>query len=131
MKKIILFLIIGFIVGCSSDDSTTLEEVTLVGTWLRISAIDEDGEEFVEEDDCPFETIISKTTVTARSYYGENCSLVSDAGYVLQYTLDGNFIIFELGTETSSLEILELTSTTLKIKEGDDLYYNILTYIRQ
>ena len=38
---------------------------------------------------------------------------------------------FELGSEKESLKILELTATTLKIKEGDDSFYQIGTYSRQ
>ncbi len=134
MKKIILFLITGFIIGCSSDDSVTDKESGLVGTWLRISVIDEDGDEYVDEEDCPHETIISETTVSAVSYFGDDCSSSANSGVSLPYALDGNIMNFELGTEKSTLEILELTSTTLKIKDEDDddvLSYFISTYTRQ
>ncbi|WNH08873.1 lipocalin family protein [Thalassobellus suaedae] len=133
MKKIILFLFIGLIVACSSKDSAPeVSDSGLAGVWLLISSIDDEGEEYIpkEEGACPHETIISETTISARSYYGENCESSSES-FALPYTLNGDTMNFELESERESIKIIELTSTTLKIISGDDSYYEIGTYLRQ
>ncbi len=135
MKKIILFLFIGLIIACSNEDSILDDsDSRLVGVWLLISSIDEDGEEYIPEEEgaCPHETIISETTISARSYYGENCES-SVESFTLPYTLNekGDTMYFELGSERETLEILELTATTLKVKIGSDSEYEISNYLRQ
>ncbi len=132
MKKITLFLLTCLIVACSSDNSTPNIETGLAGVWLLVSSIDEDGEEYIPVDEgaCPHETIISETSIIGKTYYGTNCELSVESD-PLSYTLNGDTMNFELGSEKESLKILELTATTLKIKEGDDSFYQIGTYSRQ
>jgi len=114
------FLFLLTSISCSSsDDSPSIDTEQLVGTWLLESA-KIDGEEVGSSDEVRF-------TSNERAYYtyydfgtgGED--IIEDA----DYSLSGNSITVtwddsDPGNESDTFQILELTSTKLKLKSTED-----------
>lgn len=129
MKKLLLLLCVVILAfSCKSDDEPSYSSTDLVGTWLLTSILN-NGEEIFDESDCKSEIIYTETTVDYNEYYGEDCSSVYEAS-TDTYKLNGKNIIIDGDT----LEILELTSKKLKVKEvyeeDGKTYIYIETYIK-
>jgi hypothetical protein len=121
MKKTILlfaFISISFISCSSSDDAISIDSEQLVGNWFLQSATI-DGEEVGSSDEIEF-TSNQRAFITYYNF-GSNGQDITDSA---DYSINGNNIVLtwddpEPGDETFTYEILELTSTTLKVKSFD------------
>ena len=120
--KVFLILTIGLLVSCSNDDSSDTKsssfKADIIGTWeLYSSAIN--GVESIENDDCLDRVIFTSDTVESEEYYDyeddNGCVLDYESGDG-SYTIEGNMLTGTVDGETITFEILELNSTTLKIK---------------
>ncbi|WP_067146901.1 lipocalin family protein [Pseudotamlana agarivorans] len=129
MKKILLLLCLVCVSFSCSKDDDTVEEPSLVGTWVRVSYTI-NGVEQTNEDDCPLEEVFTENTVTTVVYEGTDCELSRDSR-VTPYGYDGDVLI----TNGFSHEVLELSSTTLKveriIEEESEVYIIIRTYSKK
>ena len=118
--KMFLILTIGLVVSCGSDDraDTNSFNSDVIGTWELYSATI-NGFESIENGDCLDRIIFTSNTVQSNEYYdnedGNGCVLdyQSAAG---SYTISGKMLTGTVDGETITFEILELNSTTLKIK---------------
>jgi len=119
-KKIVLVLIVVSITSCEKNsDSPKVDEVSIVGNWKLISDI-EDGIEYVEEGDCDLFVIFTETTISVKEYYGNDCSLLVPVDSK-PYSIENNILLnFYDEEENISVEIIEITESTLKLKEFDD-----------
>lgn len=120
MKKFIFITLIFFNFSCSNDEnSNSIESERLVGTWfLQNTTIN--GEE-ISTHDIEIEFISSQRAFFTHYNLGSNGQDITENA---DYTINGNNIVFtwddpEPGNETFTYEILELTSTTLKVKSYD------------
>ena len=114
----------------------TPTEASLIGTW-RITSLESNGmEELQEELDasgiCYWNEVYTETALTDIEYSGTNCDM-ENVIETIDYLLTSNIISFTNGDDP--VEILELTSTTLKYQDtytevGVD-YIDIYTYSRQ
>ena len=131
-KTILLFAFVTYtLFSCSSsdDNNSSIDTTQLVGTWFLESA-KLDGEEVGSSDKVQFSS-------TNRAYftyfgYGNNGSDITDnANY---YISNNNITVSwddpEPGNETDTFQILELTSTKLKVKSTDDEGTLIETYTK-
>jgi hypothetical protein len=123
MKKTILlfaFISISFLSCTSSDDAISIDSEQLIGTWfLQSTTIN--GEVLNSSDEIDLEFTSNQRAFFTYYNYGSNGQDFTDSA---DYSLNGNNIIFtwddpEPGNETFTYEILELTSTTLKVKSFD------------
>jgi len=120
IKTFFLILTIGLMVNCSSDDNSDSDTVStdIVGTWELISLTLNDLE-FLDETSCLDRLIFTATTVQSLEFYdyedGEGCVLdyTSEAG---SYDISGKMLTVTIEGETIIFEIVELNSTTLKLK---------------
>lgn len=112
--------------------------VSLIGTWRIVSLTSNGVEELQDELDisglCYWHEVITETTTTDIEYSGDNCEdeFIADE---LPYELNGNIITVD-GDADDTLEIIELTSTTLKYRDvylDDDNveFEDVYTFERQ
>ena len=109
---------------------------SLVGTW-RIISLESNGVEELQDEltaagICFWHEVYTDTTLTDIEFSGTTCD-VEDVIETIDYMLSGNTISFTNGDDP--VEIIELTSTTLRYQEtytemGVD-YTDIYTYTRQ
>lgn len=120
-KSILLFAFVTFsLFSCSSsdDNNSSIDTTQLVGTWLLESAT-LDGDEVGSSDEARF-------TSNGRAFYtyynfGTNGQDITENA---DYSLNGNTITVtyddaDPGNETDTFQILELTSSKLKVKSTD------------
>ncbi|WP_194766219.1 hypothetical protein [Tamlana sp. I1] len=122
MKKLLLVLcLVSLSVSCSKDDDPKYSASDLVGTWTLVSDV---------EGGCPREEVYTETTVSLILYYGTDCEL-NDESDVFSYSVEGNYI----KVNNSSVEILELTAKTLKIKvfyeNAGETHSEVRTYVKK
>lgn len=137
LKSLALIFLATLVLSCSSEGNNNEDIISvsdLVGTWLLISDIDQDGEEYVEDGDCDYIIVFTETTINGLEYYGDNCDLL-DNNDPLIFTFDGDSYTFTEEGEVVKEMILELTSTTLKVRydyveDGED-FYDITTFTKQ
>ncbi|WNH08872.1 lipocalin family protein [Thalassobellus suaedae] len=137
LKKTFLIVLSVFVLSCSNDDKDSGKAISvndLVGSWLLVSDVDEEGIEYVEEGDCDYLLVFTETTINGQEYYGVNCNQL-DQDSPLVFSLNGDFLSFTEEEEEIKNEILELTSTTLKLRydyvEEEESFYDITTFIKQ
>ena len=132
-KSILLFAFVTFsLFSCSSsdDNNSSIDTTQLVGTWLLESA-KLDGDEVGSSDEANF-------TSNGRVFYtyynfGTNGQDITENA---DYTLNGNTITVtyddaDPGNETDTFQILELTSSKLKLKSTDSEGTLIEIYTKQ
>jgi len=117
LKNTLLILFVGILFSCSSEDDgeATIDKASIIGTWKQISET-ENGVDITES--CDLFYIFTIDQVTVKYYDDDNCT--QQFSDVASYTLDGNILSFVQGSDTFSVEVLELSATTLKIKEVDE-----------
>ncbi|WP_103069797.1 lipocalin-like domain-containing protein [Aquimarina sediminis] len=134
MKKPILFilLIAAIFTSCSSDDDSSISENTksnLIGKW-QWTASTINGED-ISLDKCDImntldfkandvitSTTFSTITVVNNGQTTTTCEQESlESG---EWSLSENNIITKFGNESSSVKILELTSTSVKFEETEE-----------
>jgi hypothetical protein len=130
-KSILLFAFVTFsLFSCSSsDNNSSIDTTKLVGTWLLESA-KLDGEEFGSSDEVQF-TSNNRAFYTYYNFGANGQDITENA----DYSLNGNTITVtydnaDPGNETDTFQILELTSTKLKVKSTDSEGTLIETYIK-
>ncbi|MDO5971386.1 lipocalin family protein [Flavivirga aquimarina] len=139
MNKLFLTLLIGVLFSCSSDNNDNEpEQSSILGTWKIVSLTSNGTEELQDElnyaDICYWTEIYTQTTVTDIDFSGTDCT-TETVGETLSYTIDGTTLSYITGDQVDvSLEIIELTSTTLKLQDsfeelGED-YVDIYTYTK-
>ena len=132
-KTILLFAFLTFsLFSCSSsndNNNSSIDANQLVGTWLLENA-KLDGEEVGSSDEARF---TSKGRVFYTYYnFGTNGQDITENA---DYSLNGNTITVtyddaEPGNENDTFQILELTSSKLKVKSTDEEGTLIETYIK-
>jgi hypothetical protein len=119
MKKIILFFVLIGLFSCSSSDSSSSVDMTqLVGTWLLDNA-KLDGEDVDSSYKIQF-----TSSQRANFYYLNPTSNTTYGPDIIEngdYSINGNSVTiswddFDPGNEITQYQILELTSTKLKVK---------------
>jgi len=130
LKKIILNIFIGLLFfSCTNDDdSNKKEDELIIGTWKLISNI-ENGEELLAPSDCDLLFIFTTDRVTTQYYEDENCT--TQLNDTWSYFIYDDTITINESHDFADLVILELNSSTLKIKEIDDINTSISTYKKQ
>ncbi len=136
MKKSILFFtfLTFYLFSCSSsdDNNSSIDTNQLVGTWLLESA-KLDGEEVGSSYKVQF-----TSAKKAKFYYKNPTSNTTFGPDIIDngnYSLNGNSFTItwddsDPGNETDTFQILELTSTKLKVKSSDDEGTLIETYTK-
>lgn len=137
-KKLFLILFIGILFSCSKDNNNPEpDQNSIVGTW-KITSLTSNGIEELQDvldysNICYWMEVATQTTITSIEFSGTDCT-TEDIGESEPYTINGNIISFTTGDQDSA-EILELTSTTLKIQdayeEDGESYIDIYTYTKQ
>lgn len=137
--KIIAALTIGLLASCSSDDSNdnTPATASIIGEW-ELTSITSNGEELVENPDCLDRVIFSESTYDYSEYFdfedGNGCTLVSGEATPEAYVLSGTTLSVTDEGEALLYEILELSETTMKLKDvytdGGETFTDIETYNR-
>lgn len=128
MKKLTIFaFFVAILSSCNNDDTTTsvTENPTIVGKWEfskegTISNGQEVMENYINECSTKKDYIqFLESGVYNDYFYGTNCAELVDTG---NWTKSGNMLTNV--TENETVEILELTATSLKIKavDGSDVY---------
>ena len=108
--------------NCSSDDNSNSDAFAtdIVGTWELIS-LTVNELEFLDETSCFDRLTFTATTVQSTEFYdyedGEGCVLdyTSETG---TYNISANILTGTIEGETIIFEIVELNSTTLKLKSS-------------
>ena len=137
LNKLVLILSLGILFSCG-DNESEIEQNSIIGTW-QIVSLTADGVEELQEildlnDVCHWTQVYTKTSLTEIIYSGTSCNTETiDNTY--PYSTNGTNIIYEtIDDGNLTLEILELTSTTLKIKDSyeelGEKYVDIYTYNR-
>ena len=123
MKKLILILLVGSLlsISCGNDDgdNNMPKQNSIVGTW-KVTSLTENGTEILQEiltqwSICYWTDVYEETTFSSIFFSGTNCTteiLENQATYTINetnasITIDGDVY-----------EILELTNTTLKLRES-------------
>jgi Lipocalin-like domain len=123
-KSILLFAFLTFsLFSCSSsdDNNSSIDTTQLVGTWLLESA-KLDGEDVDSSYKVQF-----TSAERAKFYYRNPTSNTTFGPDIIEngdYSLNGNSFTItwddsDPGNETDTFQILELTSTKLKVKSTD------------
>jgi hypothetical protein len=151
MNKLFLILFIGVLFSCTSNDDTNIEieqdnieieeeeEASIIGSWKIISLASNGTEELQEEldhfDMCYWIEEFTQTTIIDTDFSGTDCTTetIEDTQ---PYTINGTNLSYTTKDQVLvSLEILELTSTTLKLEdsyvEEEEIFSEIYTYTRQ
>jgi hypothetical protein len=143
MNKLFLTLFIGILFSCSSNDNEPeIEQVSIVGIWkitsLTSNGIEELQDELDGQNICYWTETYTQTTTSTVSFSGTDCTTETtnnnDDG---TYIINGTTLLetYDDGQSNISLEILELTNTTLKLQdtfeELGENYVDIYTYIKQ
>lgn len=121
-----------------SLDCETIDVSSLIGTWRIVSLTSNGVEELQDELDgsgiCYWHEVYTATTASDIEYSGDNCEDESIVLDNVPYELNGNILIVDGDTE-DTVEIIELTSTTLKYRdvytEAGVNYEDIYTYTKQ
>ena len=125
MPRILLVLILAILFSCNSDDDTQTDEnsfaTDLIGVW-ELNSVISNGEELIENPNCLDRLTFTETTVKGLEYFdfnnGNGCEIVY--GQVIDetapYTLNGVNLSWN-DDEPFSYEIIELSSTTLKLQD--------------
>lgn len=129
MKKLTIFaFFVAILSSCNNDDTTTTvtENPTIVGKWefSKEGTLSSNGQEVMENyiNECSTKKDyiqFLESGVYNDYFYGTNCSELVDTG---NWTKSGNMLTNV--TENETVEIIELTATSLKIKavDGSDVY---------
>lgn len=142
ITSVLLFVVTGFLISCSSDDGPSSGglgiEYTLVGTWELIS-VTSNGTELLSNPDCLDRIIFTSNTFQYLELFdfndGNGCVSVRDQLIPPQsYQRNGNSISTTVDGEEYFVEIIELSSTTLKLQdiyvEDGVTYIDVETYTR-
>lgn len=144
MNKLFLTLIIGILFSCSSDNNNPdPEQNSIIGTWKIISLTSNGTEELQIELDgsnppstaiCYWTEVYTETTATDIYYSGTDCT-TETVDETLGYAINGTTLSYTTGDQVDvSLEIIELTSTTLKLQDSyeelGENYVDIYTYTK-
>lgn len=132
-KSIFLFaLVTSFSCSNNDDNNSTIDTTQLVGTWLLDNA-KLDGEDVDSSYKVQF-----TSAERAKFYYKNPISNTTFGPDIIEngdYSLNGNSFTVswddsDPGNETDNFQILELTSTKLKVKSTDDEGTLIETYTK-
>jgi hypothetical protein len=119
-KSVFLLIFVSFLIlSCSSDDDSSVDTTQLVGIWYLESA-ELDGVEVGSSDELEF-TSNGRAYFTYYDFWTAGQNITDNANY----SLNNNSIVItwdepEPGDETDTFQILELTSTILKVKSTDE-----------
>jgi NifU-like protein involved in Fe-S cluster formation len=141
MNKLFLTLFIGILFSCSSDDDNPeTEQSSIVGTWKIISLTSNGTEELQDElngqNICYWTEVYTQTTITDIDFSGTNCTTENTDSDISTYVINGTTLLetYDNG-QNLSLEILELTNTTLRLQDSyeevGENYVDIYTYTKQ
>lgn len=140
MKKSIVLLAIltgVLFIACSDDNDDddnynggAITEADLIGTW-ELTQVTVNGT--IEPEECPTFRTFTADQVISQEYSGANCEEMETD--TVNYTLEGSTLTITGSNFTQSVEIVSLSSTTLKITyednfEGENWVY-VDTYTRQ
>lgn len=126
MKKLKFVLLALFVssmfISCNKDDDT--DNASLVGTWefvsTRILSSDEDETEaYDHQEGCDKDYITFTANTVYTTYHELDCTV--DQESPTNYSLNNNIITVSYGGETGIVYIESLSSSTLVIKEVDEL----------
>lgn len=132
-KSIFLFaLVTSFSCSNNDDNNSTIDTTQLVGTWLL------DNAKLDEEDVDSSYKVQFTSAERAKFYYKNPTSNTTFGPDIIEngdYSLNGNSFTVswddsDPGNETDNFQILELTSTKLKVKSTDDEGTLIETYTK-
>lgn len=130
LKNLSLVLLVTvLLVGCSKDDDKGTT-ATLLGTWKLTSSTLNGVPEVLDVCELKSTVKFTETSVIIKNYDGENCEELFEieGGYIR----NGNSLTLTyLGEPIMEGEILELSVTTLKIKEQDEDGEMVTTLTRQ
>ena len=136
-KLFLTFFLIGILFSCNSDNSKNeTEQNSIIGTWKITSLTSNGTEELQEELDgmgiCYWTEVYTQTTLTDIDFSGADCN-VETVGESLPYTINGTTLSYTTGDQVNvSVEIIELTNTTLKLQDSyeelGENYVDIYTY---
>ncbi|MSP85235.1 MAG: hypothetical protein EXR18_05365 [Flavobacteriaceae bacterium] len=137
MKKLIILFVFVLFLGlnftsCSSSDNDSSSTSLIVGKWnFSKFQVTEGGVTTPEMDypntpNCPKNYVEFKTggVCNAGTYEGSTCILDIDPA---TWALSGSTIAITDGTDVSTLELVSVTSSTLKVKQTET--ENGVTYI--
>jgi hypothetical protein len=119
----------------SSEDEKEQPDDTslLIGEWQRISTEDQDGEITDDTYTCDITEFTSDSYIVT-DYTDADCTQEFSSGS-LPYIRVDDLIYFGEVSQDIKVEITELSSSTLKLKQeysdGGVLYYDIVTYKRK
>jgi hypothetical protein len=129
MKKLTIFaFFVAILSSCNNDDTTTTvtENPTIVGKWefSKEGTLSSNGQEVMENyiNECSTKKDyiqFLESGVYNDYFYGTNSAELVDTG---NWSKSGNMLTNV--TENETVEIIELTATSLKIKavDGSDVY---------
>jgi hypothetical protein len=107
----VIFLFIG--VSCSKDEVKTFEKSKILGTWVQSS-----GDDLVACPDGDNATIeITETKYTEYAVDDAGCS--TSSGFSFEYTFDGRNIDIGMSALGINIEVVDVNTTTLKLKYSD------------
>ncbi|MEY8847664.1 lipocalin family protein [Psychroserpens sp. XS_ASV72] len=101
---------------------------SIIGTWL-LTGETENGVNIFDPSDCDVVVTFGATQLTSTEYWGDNCENADSS--TSNYTINGNTLIETNEGESSSSQILELSSTTLRLTFTDGDFTYVETYTRQ
>ena len=140
VNKLFLVLFLGVLFSCTTDntDENSIEN-SIVGTWKIVSLTSNGTDELQDELDfatiCYYTEVYTETIITDINFSGSDCK-TETVDETLPYSINGTNLTYTTGDSVVvSLEILELSSTTLKLQdsyqEDGESYIDIYTYTRQ
>ncbi|WP_378183994.1 lipocalin family protein [Aquimarina sp. SS2-1] len=124
--KIVKFFLASLILlsfACSSDDDSTTNSLIdgdlLIGTWQLTASVS--NGEIIELDECDLQNTLEFTETGALNATVNNSSVTIDGSLICQasltltldYTLQGNLLTIQTGTDANIGTIVTLTETTL------------------
>jgi len=117
LKNAVLIFFVGILFSCSSEDDNNpnKDKASIIGIWKLISET-ENGIDITES--CDLFYVFTADQATVKYYDDDDCT--QQFSDVASYSLNNNTLTFSQGSDTFSVEVLELSATTLKIKEVDE-----------
>jgi hypothetical protein len=106
------------------DEPGDLDQNLLIDTWLEVG-VTENGVDIFSSP-CDYTLQFTQTQLFSTEFWGENCENAET--YVSNYSINGNIITESADGETSIMTVLQLTSSTLKLRELDGDFEYIYTY---
>lgn len=121
-NKLFLTLFMVVLFSCGNNNDIEPEQKSIIGTW-KIESLTINGTENLKKelgDLCYWTLEFAETTFTEFDFSGADCSIKTvDGGGAVSYTISETNISYITNKQqvSRSLEILEFTNKTLKVRD--------------